>query len=98
MFNRNMPVPTTQSLVKIAAVCCCFYLTSPMADDTLAEPSREDLSRFVTPYDGETRPDLVPFHRKIEEALAGYKPKAIRLDDYRWKTYCNGLYQLPAAA
>ncbi len=24
--------------------------------------------------------------------------KAARLDDYRWKTHCRGLYQLPAAA
>jgi hypothetical protein len=24
--------------------------------------------------------------------------KVVRLDDYRWKTHCRGLYQLPAAA
>ncbi len=24
--------------------------------------------------------------------------KAARLDDYRWKTHCRGLYQLPEAA
>jgi hypothetical protein len=46
-----------------------------MADDTLIEPSPEDLGRFVTPYDGELRPDLVPFYRKIEEALAGYSSR-----------------------
>lgn len=46
-----------------------------MADDTPVNPSPEDLSRFVTHYDGESRPDLVPFYRKVEEALAGYEPR-----------------------
>lgn len=44
---------------------------------------------------------------RVHRALAGTtpesraspnNPKAIRLDDYRWKTWCNGLYQIPAAA
>ena len=43
-----------------------------MADDTPIEPSSQDLSRFVTQWDGESRPDLVPFWSRVREALAGY--------------------------
>ena len=43
---------------------------------------------------------------RVHRALAGTTPdsrafddsKVARLDDYRWKSWCNGLYQLPAAA
>jgi transposase InsO family protein len=43
---------------------------------------------------------------RVHRALAGTTPdsrdfddpKVIRLDDYRWKPWCHGLYQLPAAA
>lgn len=46
-------------------------------------------------------------HDRVHRALVGTTPdprastdhpKTSRLDDYRWKCCCNGLYQLPAAA
>jgi transposase InsO family protein len=46
-------------------------------------------------------------HHRVHRALLGTTPdsrasvkksKTLRLDDYRWKNFCNGLYQLPAAA
>jgi hypothetical protein len=75
MFKRNISAPIAQSLPTIGALCCCFWLSSPMAGERPIEPSPEDLSRFVTPYDGESRPDLVPYYRTIEEALAGYESR-----------------------
>ena len=44
---------------------------------------------------------------RVHQGLDGIPPdeqsditgrKVVRLDDYRWKTHCRGLYQLPAAA
>ena len=45
----------------------------------------------------------VRVHRGLDGATpdvasANAEPRVARLDDYRWKSYCGGLYQLPAAA
>jgi transposase InsO family protein len=46
-------------------------------------------------------------HNRVHRALLGTtpdsrasvkEPNTLRLDNYRWKNFCNGLYQLPAAA
>ena len=52
------------TLLMIVSVSVC------MADDSVTNPSPEDLRRFVTEFDGESRPDLVPFWLTIERALA----------------------------
>lgn len=41
-----------------------------MADDSPTNPPPEDLNRYVTQYDGESRPDLVPLWLRINTALA----------------------------
>jgi putative transposase len=44
--------------------------------------------RVHRPLDG-TTPDAL---------AASTKHRAVRLDDYRWESYCGGIYRLPAAA
>ena len=62
-----------------------------------AHDLRQKLSNFQQYYN----------HVRVRRSLDGATPdvlaaatkhRLVRLDDYRWKSHCGGLYQLPAAA
>jgi transposase InsO family protein len=62
-----------------------------------AHDLRHSLSGFQEYYNN------VRVHRALNAAtpdVASGEPHdhVVRLDDYRWESYCEGLYQLPVAA
>lgn len=65
---KRLPLSTCVPLLAIGWLQ--YQSASAQGDNQM--PTPEQLQSFVTHFDGETRPDLVPFYLKIEDAISGY--------------------------
>lgn len=73
MSCRFLALPFAASVV----LNCNSTSLSLAEPDSSNVPTNDEIRHFVTEYDGESRPDLIPFWLKIEKALGSAENRAV---------------------